>query len=52
MNTQTFLFHYGQYVAYITVWVIHCFYIGTLLTRSARVRRESAELKSGSAKEK
>ena len=47
MTTQTFLFHYGQYVAYVTVWVIHGFYIGTLLTRSARVRRESKELNKG-----
>jgi len=47
MTTQTFLFHYGQYVAYIATWLIHGFYIGILLHRFSRARRELNELEKG-----
>jgi len=29
MSTSTFLFHYGQYVAYAAAWLIHSAYIGS-----------------------
>ena len=44
MSTQSFLFHYGQYVAYGITWVIHCFYIGTLVRRHSRLRQQMKEL--------
>jgi len=31
MNTSTFLFHYGQYVAYAAAWLIHGAYIGSFI---------------------
>lgn len=42
MNAVKFLF-----AAYIATWVIHSFYIGTLMRRFARLRRELKELVKG-----
>ena len=39
MNAIKFLF-----AAYIATWVIHSFYIGTLVRRFSRLRRELREL--------
>jgi CcmD family protein len=39
MNAIKFLF-----AAYIATWVIHAFYLGTLVRRFQRVRRELKEL--------
>jgi hypothetical protein len=47
MNTQTFLFRYGQYVAYGVTWLIHAVYLGTLVSRFSRLRREMKELGKG-----
>ncbi len=44
MNVQDFLFHYGQYVAYAATWVIHCFYLGTLVRRFRSLQRQFQEL--------
>jgi hypothetical protein len=44
MNTSTFLFHYGQYVAYAAAWLIHGAYIGSLFRRYHRLRREAKDL--------
>jgi CcmD family protein len=32
------------YAAYIVVWVVHCVYACTLISRSKRMRREMREL--------
>jgi CcmD family protein len=42
MNGVKFLF-----AAYIATWVIHVFYIGTLVSRFSRLRRELRELGNG-----
>jgi CcmD family protein len=42
MNTIKFLF-----AAYIATWVIHAFYIGSLVRRFSRLRRELKELGKG-----
>jgi CcmD family protein len=42
MNAIKFLF-----AAYIATWVIHSFYLGTLVRRFARLRRELRELGKG-----
>lgn len=42
MNAIKFLF-----AAYIATWVIHSFYIGTLVRRFSRLRRELRELGKG-----
>jgi hypothetical protein len=47
MSTSTFLFHYGQYVAYAAAWLIHSAYIGSLFRRYHRLRDEAKELHSG-----
>jgi CcmD family protein len=39
MNSVRFL-----YAAYIATWTIHLFYIGTLVRRFSRLRREMKEL--------
>ncbi|SPF35669.1 hypothetical protein SBA1_1420008 [Candidatus Sulfotelmatobacter kueseliae] len=39
MNALKFLF-----AAYIATWVIHAFYLGTLVRRFGRLRRELQEL--------
>ena len=39
MNSLKFL-----YAAYIATWTIHIFYIGTLVRRFSRLRREMREL--------
>jgi CcmD family protein len=39
MNSVKFL-----YAAYIATWTIHLFYIGTLVRRFRRLRREMKEL--------
>jgi len=44
MNTQTFLFHYGQYVAYAVTWLIHASYLGSLVRRYSRLRNEMKHL--------
>jgi len=44
MTTQTFLFHYGQYIAYGATWLIHCVYLATLVTRYRRQRKELKDL--------
>jgi hypothetical protein len=44
MNLQDFLFHYGHYVAYAATWFIHVLYLGTLVRRFGRLRRELTEL--------
>jgi len=42
MNAVKFLF-----AAYITTWVIHSFYLGTLVRRFARLRQQWKELGKG-----
>ena len=42
MNALKFL-----YAAYIATWLIHSFYIGTLVRRFAKLRREMRELGKG-----
>ena len=42
MNSLKFL-----YAAYIATWAIHLFYIGTLVRRFSRLRREMKELEEG-----
>jgi CcmD family protein len=42
MNAIKFLF-----AAYIATWVIHAFYLGTLVRRFSRLRRELRELGKG-----
>jgi CcmD family protein len=42
MNAIKFL-----YAAYIATWAIHAFYIGTLVRRFSRLRREMKELEKG-----
>jgi CcmD family protein len=42
MNAIKFLF-----AAYIATWVIHSFYLGTLVRRFSRLRRELKELGKG-----
>lgn len=42
MNAIKFLF-----AAYIATWVIHSFYLGTLVRRFAKVRREMRALGKG-----
>lgn len=32
------------YAAYIVVWIVHCVYACTLVSRGRRLRRESREL--------
>lgn len=39
MNTIKFLF-----AAYIATWLIHAFYLGTLVRRFQRLRRQKKEL--------
>jgi CcmD family protein len=39
MNAVKFLF-----AAYIATWVIHAFYLGTLVTRFKRLRQQMKEL--------
>jgi len=39
MNALKFLF-----AAYIATWVIHCFYIGTLVRRFGKLRQQLKEL--------
>jgi len=45
MNTSSFLFHYGQYVAYAAAWLIHAGYIGSLFRRYHRLGQEAKELR-------
>jgi hypothetical protein len=45
VNVQSFLFHYGQYVAYAATWLIHVTYLGILVRRRARLRQELNRLK-------
>ena len=35
------------YAAYIATWTIHLFYLGTLVRRFSRLRREMKELENG-----
>ena len=42
MNAIKFLF-----AAYIATWVIHAFYIGTLVSRFSRLRQQLRELEKG-----
>ena len=42
MNAIKFLF-----AAYIATWAIHAFYLGTLVRRFARVRRELKDVSRG-----
>ncbi len=35
------------YSAYVVVWVIHCVYALSLVSRSRRMKRELAELNAG-----
>ena len=42
MNAIKFLF-----AAYIATWVIHAFYLGTLVRRFSRVKRQLKELGKG-----
>jgi CcmD family protein len=42
MNAVRFLF-----AAYIAVWVIHAFYLGTLVRRFSRLRQQMKELGKG-----
>ena len=42
MNSAKFLF-----AAYIATWVIHIFYLGTLVTRYKRLRQQLQELGKG-----
>lgn len=42
MNTAKFLF-----AAYIATWVIHVFYLGTLVSRYKRLRAQMKELGKG-----
>ena len=42
MNALKFLF-----AAYIATWVIHIFYIGTLVRRFSRLRQQLKELEKG-----
>ena len=42
MNSIKFLF-----AAYIATWVIHAFYLGTLVRRFSRLRQELKELGKG-----
>lgn len=44
MNTSSFLFRYGQYVAYAVTWLIHVVYLGTLVGRYGRLRQQREEL--------
>jgi hypothetical protein len=44
MNTSSFLFHNGQYVAYAAAWLIHAAYIGSLFRRYHRVRQDLKDL--------
>jgi len=44
----SFLFQYGQYVAYAAVWLIHGAYIASLLGRYHRLRQDAKELPHGS----
>jgi CcmD family protein len=39
MNSRNFL-----YAAYIATWTIHAFYLGTLVSRFRRLRRQIREL--------
>jgi CcmD family protein len=39
VNATKFLF-----AAYIATWVIHCFYLGTLVRRFSRLRQQMKEL--------
>jgi len=43
----SFLFQYGQYVAYAAVWLIHGAYIASLFRRYNRLRQEAKELHQG-----
>ena len=36
-----------MYAAYIATWTIHVFYLGTLMRRFSRLRREMKELGKG-----
>jgi len=42
MNTVRFLF-----AAYVATWVIHLFYLGTLVRRFSRLRQQLRELGKG-----
>ena len=42
MNSVKFLV-----AAYIATWAIHSFYLGTLVSRFRRIRRQMKELKKG-----
>ena len=42
MNSVRFL-----YAAYAATWLIHAFYLGTLVRRYSRLRREMKELGKG-----
>ncbi len=42
MNAVKFLI-----AAYVATWVIHSFYIGTLVTRFSKLRQQLRELKKG-----
>ena len=44
MSVQTFLFHYGHFVAYGVTWVIHVFYLSTLVRKRSRLRQQLKEL--------
>jgi hypothetical protein len=44
MSMQDFLFHRGQYVALAATWLIHAFYLGTLVSRFRRLRQQLKEL--------
>jgi CcmD family protein len=38
------------YAAYIVVWVIHCVYAFSLMSRGKRMKRETRELNQGGSK--
>ncbi len=42
MNSIRFM-----YAAYIATWTIHVFYLGTLVRRFSKLRREMKELRKG-----
>jgi len=44
MSVSAFLFRYGQYAAYSATWLIHAFYLGSLVHRYSRLRQQMKEL--------
>jgi hypothetical protein len=47
MSVQSFLFHYGQYVAYAVTWMIHAIYLGTIVRRFRLLRRDFRDVGKG-----